>query len=361
MMFEVSKRNFGYKESIFINKTIYLSTSRIGTFKSEDGGLGPVDCGSISRDKKKSIMKGFSESLERRALVIGANGADEDDMIRSFDLISGSVSYISKYYTRLNNKAPFISDTSGTATYTNSNVAMLNAIKELLEKNSTFLFWYGKQGRKLDLTRYSSIYFDLFRKEGYQVRAYVEETFSPLKVAFIIVINPNHITPFKFMAGVGSSVVLTTAIHKAMSEAYLLKEVYDDAFFRFQTEELDSNSYSGIVLNSQMNPECLEYIEILDGLDTYEEQRKDNEFSTLDAEGEIDLIVQNLPFWVKELHTVVLNQIVNRNLIVIKAISPNLYNHAALKKYINIDSDVNRFTVNLDQESLKSIPMCPIL
>lgn len=43
-------------------------------------------------------------------------------------------------------------------------------------------------------------------------------------------INPNHITPFKFMAGVGSSVVLTTAIHKAMSEAYLLKEVYDDAF-----------------------------------------------------------------------------------------------------------------------------------
>lgn len=70
-----------------------------------------------------------------------------------------------------------------------------------------------------------------------------------------------------------------------------------------------------------MNPECLEYIEILDGLDTYEEQRKDNEFSTLDAEGEIDLIVQNLPFWVKELHTVVLNQIVNRNLIVIKAIS----------------------------------------
>lgn len=55
MMFEVSKRNFGYKESIFINKTIYLSTSRIGTFKSEDGGLGPVDCGSISRDKKSQL------------------------------------------------------------------------------------------------------------------------------------------------------------------------------------------------------------------------------------------------------------------------------------------------------------------
>lgn len=91
---------------------------------------------------KKVNYERFSESLERRALVIGANGADEDDMIRSFDLISGSVSYISKYYTRLNNKAPFISDTSGTATYTNSNVAMLNAIKELLEKIPLFfLVW----------------------------------------------------------------------------------------------------------------------------------------------------------------------------------------------------------------------------
>lgn len=146
MIFEVSRRNFGYKKKAFSNKQVFLSTSRIGTFKNEFGEIGPVDCGSIDQNKKRAILKAFSESVERRALVIGAKGDIEEDWIQSFDLINKCISKIPKGYSKFNNRCSIISDTSGTATHFNSKAAMLNAIKELLEKNSTFLFWYGKQG-----------------------------------------------------------------------------------------------------------------------------------------------------------------------------------------------------------------------
>ncbi|GEB35565.1 MULTISPECIES: YcaO-like family protein [Brevibacillus] len=359
MIFDVSKRNFGYKDSLFNNRPVYLATSRIGTFRREDGGIGPVDCGAISQRKRKSVLKAFSESIERRALVIGARGDAIEGLAESFDIMNRKVAKIPRRFTQLCKEDSIVCDTTGTAAHFNSKLAQSNAIKELLEKNSTFLFWYGRQGKKIDLSQHYSIYVSLFQAEGYQVQAYVEETFKPLKVVFVFAKNANHITPFTFMTGVGSSISLSNAIHKGLSEAYLLKNVYDDYFYRYQLEGLEPSSYTAIVLKAQTDSECLKHLELFNKLDTYQEV--DEDITLSEAEVETDLIVKNLPVWVKELHTTVLYQTVNKNLIIIKAYSPNLYNHVALKTYIDLDRDVNRYTVNLTQDTLNHIPTCPIL
>lgn len=374
MIFETLKgRNYGFRESLFNNSPIKFSVSRIGSLLKE-GKIGPVDCGAMDLSKRNSLLKAFSESLERRSLMIGSKSNHifinaerllytknklSQDSICTFELINGEISSLPIKYSYFNSEKPYIIDTTGTASHSNSNQSLMNSLCELFEKNSTFLFWYGKIFRKLNIISLNSSYFKLLKSKGYEVHFFVQEMFLPLKIVFVIATNHNHITPFKFMTGVGSHTNLIKAIEKALSETLLLINVYDNYFLRYQHEQFAEDYYTEIVYKSQFDKNCWEHIsEILSSnCIVSPDEIKDDQTPKV----QLKTIISSLPKWIRELHSIIMPQFLNPDLLVLKVFSPDLFNHAMLKEQINLDLEINKRTLNLSERELSQIPECPIL
>ena len=153
MIFERRKgERFGFigSDKLFLNETIYMFGSRINSYIDSKGYMGPVNCGSISLDKKLSIIKAFSESVERRAIAFGAKESKYDrESSYAYDILNNSITTIPNCMTRYRLNPPYI-DTTGTAAHSNPKYSVFAAISELIEKNAVFLLWYGKIGKRVE-------------------------------------------------------------------------------------------------------------------------------------------------------------------------------------------------------------------
>lgn len=214
MIFERKKGvRFGVTNKLFLNENIYMSNSRINTYIDSKGYMGPVNCGSISLNKKMSIIKGFSESVERRAIAFGAKSVRNDqDYTYAYDIVNEKITTIPKNVTKYSKTPPYI-DTTGSSAHSNPFDAIVTAVTESIEKNAVFLLWYGRLGTLIE-SNIESQYKKLLEKQGYKVTFILIDYFFPLKVVVTFAYSEEVDLRYKF--GIGSSLNIIHAIEKVV-------------------------------------------------------------------------------------------------------------------------------------------------
>nr|WP_259547035.1 YcaO-like family protein [Heyndrickxia oleronia] len=362
MLFDIKNNNrFGIQDHVFTNILHFSAISKIGNFIDEEGYIGPTDCGAIAKDKKLAVIKAFSESIERRAIVVGALKKSMG-VSPSFDLINNKTTMINHELTTYkSDEHPYI-DTTGTAAHKNSNEANFGAVSELLEKNSIFLLWYAKVGYSLNLSFYS-YYKEQFKKEGYRIYQYINDTFYPLLVVLVVAfrIEDKSITPITFKCGVGSGFILEDALEKAFSEAYMLGMYYENLYFTNYISQLsydESNEYNALEYID--NEKVINWLLSLEKLKEYKLIKTDN-INKNDSKGKLKMLIENMPRWVTNLQLTVLRQTIRKDIIVVKAFSKDLITHIPSKKYIDLNISINKNVAKLDNITLNQIPQCPII
>jgi hypothetical protein len=333
-----SMMHFNIPDNKFIYDKVFKAFSYLGNIKKERY-ISPSGCNAISDSKTLSIKKAFSESIERKTLMAGGT-TNEEGYVQTFELISGKPSKLDAKYTTYRTQSPHIIDTTGMAAHYCSNEALLKAFEELLEKNTLFLFWYGKEGVKLD----ESIYHDhiLYKRilnEGYCISAFVNNSFAPLISIIIIISNRNHI----ISSGISASLSFHKAFNDAINEAYLLK---------WQNQALDMVVNSNHSFDAEYHDKCIEHLNSFHIV---------NELMTHDSD---QLTLQEylncIPAWVTNLHVFFLKNTSYPKLSVIKVFSTDLYNHLPQKNLLDIEQKINQKTIKLSKNQLGVIPDCII-
>jgi len=332
---------FNIPQNIFLQNKCYLSYSYFGKVVDNNGYVSPSGCNAIADNKKMSFLKSSSESLERRALIFGGykNDQKKDDHVKAWDILNNKEKSLPYNYTKYSISQPYVIDTTGTATHFNSKSAVNNAIKELLEKNSLFLFWYGKDGYKLNTNMYDeNFYYKKLGHNGFTVEVYVNYYFTPLISVFAIIIKDNLV----YSSGIGTGFNIRKAINRSLSEAYLLT---------WQNISLDKiRSF-----NSNYHTECIKYL--------YNNFENQNRILTNNNRyiNERDLILKSIPGWVKNLYVIFLNKSMFNQFKSLKVFSTYLNNHIPLKSNLNLRLPINVNSINLTQYDLKGIPDCIII
>lgn len=151
---------------------MHESVSKIGAIVN-NGYKSPTNCGGVAENKRVAQIKGLAESIERRALAI--NNYEECSTVQAFDLINKRVEEVKNSSIRYSLIEPYV-DTTGTAAHVNSNLAISNAVSELLEK-MLFLFWYGERGIKFE-SSFKTVYTTYLEKQGYEVHFFNKGVFA---------------------------------------------------------------------------------------------------------------------------------------------------------------------------------------
>ncbi|QDQ01665.1 hypothetical protein FOH38_14925 [Lysinibacillus fusiformis] len=341
---EVGKR-FGITKKKFINELMHESVSKIGAIVN-NGYKSPTNCGGVAENKRVAQIKGLAESIERRALAI--NNYEECSTVQAFDLINKRVEEVKNSSIRYSLIEPYV-DTTGTAAHVNSNLAISNAVSELLEKNAVFLFWYGERGIKFE-SSFKTVYTTYLEKQGYEVHFFLIKEFLPLKIVITLAVSSDN--PLKYKFGLGSALLLNDAIMKSTSEAYLLGNYYETLLYNFlkgysNSEELykfsDEHTLHHILNLIKVPTIKQKNIFIKEDITNYEE------------------LYSMLPFWIEQLLICILPQKISDKFIVVKAVSNQLYNHIPKKEYINLNKLINKKTINLTLDEFEIIPDCPIV
>ncbi|WDM20586.1 YcaO-like family protein [Paenibacillus polymyxa] len=312
----------------------------------DEGYIGPVGCGAVSFEKNDTVKKAFSESVERRSLLFGAK-SNELQMSAAFDLINKKIKYVPTIYTKYREEEPII-DTTGTAVHTRGDIAIFNALTELLEKNSVFLLWYGRLAYILEV-EHSSLYYKKKIQESIKVKFFLQNFFSPLNV--VICMFEDTKSPIRYKFGIGSDLNLDVAIDKAISEAFFLGQYHDIKNF------YENNNNSNFV---RVDSHLDDYIEELKKLPLYKSCTI-VEPNQQDYNEKLNSIIKNLPKWIENLFVFVLKQKIHNNLSAVKIISKDLMLHVPIKEYMNLNLNINKNTILLTEEKLRAIPDCPII
>ncbi|MEC1302876.1 YcaO-like family protein [Lysinibacillus capsici] len=338
-------KRFGTIKKIFINEQIHESISIIGSIV-HNGYRSPTNCGGVAENKKIAQIKGLAESIERRSL--GINSSEESSTVQAFNLINREIEEVKVSLIRYSSVEPYV-DTTGTAAHVNSNLAIFNAVSEILEKNAVFLFWYGKRGRKFK-SSFKTIYTTYLEKQGYEVHFFLIEEFLPLNIVITIAISSKNSLNYKF--GIGSALLLNEAILKSTSEAYLLGNYYESLYYSF----LNGYSYSDD-LDKFFDKKTLDYVFNLIKAPTIKQESISTKNNILNNEEFYNM----LPSWIIQLLICILPQKINQKFIVVKVVSNQLYNHIPKKDYLDLNKPINRQTINLHPDQLEIIPDCPIV
>lgn len=317
----------------------YKSYTYIGTIK-KGKYLGPTGSNALSSDKTLAMKKSLSEAVERKALMAGGV-IDAEGYCPTYDLIQNKISSLSHEFTSYRITTPHIIDSTGTSAHINSQLALQKALEELLEKNSLFLFWYGREGWKLRLEDYE--YHPLFNqiiKEGYDLLVFLNVSFPPLYTVIVVIYTGNLI----ISTGISASLDFNLALDAAIREAYLLKWEKHGLDLRIQTRS---------------NRDDLEYLNHLMNFDYFDKEKKSTEYY-ISKKSYLEDLLECIPKWVSNLHTFVLKNTTFPNLTCIKVFSTDLYNHLPQKKYLDLNQTINKMTLNINEEQLIKICNCII-
>lgn len=339
----ISHFNIPYK--LYLNDHYYKTFSYVGNFKIGKY-KGPSGCNAISEKKNISLKKSFSESLERRALMLGGNLINSNGNVVTFDLFSKNISELPFEYSKYKANNPMCSDTTGTAAHTCSEEAIKNAMLELIGKNALFLFWYGKKGYVLqDYILDNENEIQALRREGIKLNLFVNIDFAPTIVVFAFLFDEKYI----YSSGVGASLSLDDSIKAAVEEAILLK---------WQNEMKEFSGFNSILTNNNYHRECIKYIEESYKNNYCYTQEKSVKTDSID---EIDNIIRSFPNWVEDLHVIFLRNTIKSNIKIVKIFSKDLNNHIPLKQRINLGQTININTIKLRENDLNNIPDCIII
>ncbi|WP_232695396.1 YcaO-like family protein [Brevibacillus daliensis] len=327
----------------------------------ESGLMGPTNCGGVAEEKILSFKKAFSESIERRSLNFGALTGYKDGRIQVFNLIKNEITSIPQEYSCFRLTTPVI-DTTGTAVHFNPDEALYNALAELLEKNSVFLLWYGKLGRKLTTTHVDTTAGKSLLFEDGTFTFFIQESFYPLLV--VVCIFESETSPVRFKVGIGSGFLLEQAINKSVSEAYMLGLYYEKLYYQAKSKhsERSENTYDSLVINLLNDKKCIEHVRSLDNLPlAVEKEFSQRLHNSLGVKQKISMVVKNLPKWIEDLYVMNLKQLITRELVAVKVFSPQLLSHIPVKEFIDVDIRINKEVLQFTKERLLEVPDCPFI
>ncbi|MED4129436.1 YcaO-like family protein [Shouchella miscanthi] len=328
-------KNYNIPLCLFHVDRLYTAFKRVGTFKIGNY-IGPDTTNSFSVDLKQSIIKANSEGIERRSLMIGSKELISNCTC-AYDLINKTTVTLPHKYSVYQVGGDHPCDTTGTAVHYKSEKAINKAILELLEKNSLFLFWYGKKGWlvKDKLDNYIIKYLN---NKNLLIKIYFNTEFNPLISVFVIIINTR-----KEVLSTGTSIGLSfnSTLEKALEEAYLLY---------WQNGTLEFNSLK--------RNEPFEYPVFYDYFTGFETKKIPDKFNNDYINLNWRIIIDCLPSWIQDLNLLYLQNSSNHNLKCVKVFSHSLYNHVPLKIYINPKIAINQNTLRLNQNDLNEIPEC---
>ncbi|WEG13652.1 YcaO-like family protein [Pullulanibacillus sp. KACC 23026] len=306
-----------------------------------DGRVGPDAGLTLGFDKMNTMIRAIGEATERRCTMLQLE-SDKiyEDMVETWDLVNSRKDYLERKYTRF---LKGLVDTTGSAVHTNSNIAIYNALKELLEKNSLFLFWYGKQGKKIKKNLYyNNTYYRCFKNSGFEVSVFINDFFTPLKTVIVLSYKEND----QYICGLGTDVNISTAIEHAFEEAFLIGGT------RYYWMEFGNNFEENIWANKEY-VEYTKYLDCVDYSEIYENPEDVYERSIIN-------LISGIPNFVKKIHLIYKEQHLVSNLKYARVYSKELFNCLPLKRNICIDVLINKETLNLETKSLSLIPDCPM-
>lgn len=347
MLFMENMHHFNIPQKNFITDNIYTSFSKIGNYL-RDGYLGPDGSTAIDINKKSSINKAFSEVTERRAICAGGIPSSTGKVL-AINLIRNKVEEINSIYSSYSLDKDYPIDTTGSAAHTSSEIVIYNSLKELIEKNGLFLFWYGLDGKKLIIEDEEYLERNKIVKSlshsGKSCLFFINDFFFPLKIIITIIVNNKFICS----SGIGSSFILEEAIEKSIQEAFLL-------LWKDETIELVDSRKSVFLKRYEDHSLQLDY------LNRITEKTSISKISNKTKDtSKIEDLLKTLPEWINNLYAIPLKQYVRPKLKSVKVFSPEMFNHIPIKEYINLNNPMNLNVLNLKSEQLSLIPDCVVL
>jgi len=344
MLYMSNPIHFNIPEQKFITDDTYTSFSRIGNFL-KDGYIGPDSSTAIDFSKHRSVIKAYSEMIERRAVSAGGIPFDEEN-VHAINMISSKSVAINKKYSTYSIAGEFPIDTTGASSHISSQKAVINSLREIIEKNALYLFWYGKDGRRIKMDKSLMTRNKLLvglMNQNKEVLFFINDFFSPLKVVFCFIVFKD----FVCASGVGTSFSIEEAIFKSVQEAVLLQ-------WKDESNELVTMSSQVFKKRYEDHSEYIEYLSRGYGnvsIDEYTDNLTTKNMT-------VSKLLNVLPSWILDLYMIPLKQMVTTKVKCVKIYSPYLYNHIPLKEYINVKNPMNVNTINLDEQSLLQIPNC---
>lgn len=330
-------KNFTLPYSIFNNNYPNMLFSSHGNYFL-DKTVGPDSGYAIGMNKKDTILRAFAEAIERRGSMLGGKIQPENGMVQTWDLKKNEPSYLDPKYTTFKPKEI---DTTGCAVHTDSDKAIINALKEIYEKNSLYLFWYGKDGLRIDLDFYkNNAYYRCLISSGFKVSLFVNDFFKPLKIVISLIYRNDEI----ILCGIGSSMSYGSAINHALEEAFLI-----GAFNYYYI--LNGNEQSDILL---LTPRKMQHIKDLEKLP----------LANLNLREKPEISVRDLtnicPDFSSGIHVIFIDQKIIPNLKCVKIYVEGLFNCLPLKKNVLVNNKMNRSTLELDEAIINELPECPM-
>lgn len=348
MLFMNNMKHYNIPQKKFITDNVYTSFSKIGNYLIS-GYLGPDGSTAIDFSKRGSMKKAFSEILERRALSAGGI-TNKKGEVYAVNLIKRKPTFIDMKYSTYSNEQDYPIDTTGSASHTNSKIAIYNSLKELMEKNALFLFWYGLKGKRLVIKEKN------FFKEQRIIKSlhdnnketffYINDFFYPLRVVISFILKDTYICS----TGVGSSFCIKQALNKSIEEAFLL-------LWKDETIELVESKGSTFEKKYEDHTACLKH---LDHIKETLVITHFDEVGSLDKKNP-DYLLKLLPEWIEDVYMIPLNQVIRHGMKSIKIFSPHMYNHIPMKEYINVSNPMNTCTIHLSGAELQQIPDCIVI
>lgn len=326
MLFNLKKGiSFGPQESIFGGKRTFFSESVVSILEYNNT-ISPYGCTGIDQNKITAFKKGFSESLDRRANMIYKLRPGVE--INTFSLIDKKITKLESEKAGFRNLDPVI-DTTATAAHPDINKAYLNALFELFQKNSLFLFWYGKNmGFHLENNNDENEYY------------IVETTFAPILTVINIKLDMDW-----FSIGLGTDINLNKAIKSSKNERLLLDKM--------AKEKNDYVKPKGSIYSNPKNIRFLkEKIEGIKNKSIYQEKLTPQKN-----------IIESLPKWLKDIRVFIIPQQISAFLKVdtVKIYSSQLFLSVPRKDNLDLKKDINIFTLKLSNTDLENHPEMPML
>lgn len=329
------QNNFNIPSDIFLNYSPRLSYFSRGNYVIDER-VGPDTGFAISLNKKDTMLRAFAEVIERRSNMLGGKKT-KDGMVPTWDLLNSVPSFLEYKYTTFNLKE---GDTTGCAVHTNSDIAISNALKEIYEKNSLYLFWYGKQGSKVSEKHCeNNQFYKCLITSGFSVSIFVNEYFSPLKVVIVLVYKADDLC----VCGLGSSMDYFTALNHALEEAFLI-----GAFQYYRLRSGHTNN------RFELTDSKKEYIKELETIKTITLNQKKISPLTVTS------LVACCPNYIKEIHLVPIEQRIIPKLKAVKLYAPGLFHCLPLKENVTVNNLMNQNSLLLDEYKLKTLPECPM-
>lgn len=324
MLFNTDReRSFFISETIFLDDGPFFADSTISSILTTDEAS-PYGCTGIDENKITAIKKGFSESLDRRANLLYKSLPIQN--LKTYSLLEKRIEYISSKYAFYQVGKERV-DSTGTAAHPIGKCALEKALFELLQKNSLFILWYGyREGKILKTSDKDYTYL-------------VDDTFSPVLTVLCINFKKDM-----FTIGLGTSTDIKESMIIAKNENILITNL--------KNFKANNNNYFKYFKGVEQRCHLKNKIDLIEKI----------EVDDIRVKQHTD-VLNNLPTWLYDLRAYIIPQTISQkfNILTVKLYSSQLYLSVPRKIDLNLEKDINKFTLNLNKERLAKIPEMPML